>query len=423
MDGQFPVLDERGILIQNFGGLPAAHPCGFCPEWSIYVVCWRSGGCGVAPCVEDVYLSLKNSTYLNRGGCGIHKFIYTTTKIGQIRFGPVVSPLTGTVSVEFTLDGVSIRSPASQDVFQTVEAFDFLTMPTEAVSEYLSEGWHSFKAFVTWEGTVEGVGETTIREMYAACVYAAIRPSGENELQKLDVVILPGSGNEICISETLGAAKMLGPYRSYDDANFVRQTWASIIDAYAEYCFCANPCHGDGTGGISSAIDDEVEPMEGTSSQYDMTALMQSVGHGEQSWLGCGPSDYPLYVDLWWGVADWTTDGNSGLELNGVYLRFYEADGTEIQESEIEVTDGYEGTLVIPACQFVRVVVSISNRPQQYEWLEVTLNASSTYSAYEDYSDPQDCPFMVGDQVQNIEDMVPYNADSLLAWLQEQGET
>lgn len=417
MDPQFPAYDaERDLLILNAGGMLASQPCGNCPEWSIYGVCWRSGGCGVTPCSEDVQLGKQDSTALNDSGCGITKFIYTATKLGDLLWGPVAAPLTGSVSVEFTIDGVSVSGPTSQAVVESIEYSDSYAWPDPT---YFASGWHTCKAFVTWTGTKEGVGATTIREMYAACVYAAIRPSGEDELQKHDVLILPGSGNEVCISPTLGAAKMLGPYRHFDDAQFVRQTWSTIIDAYAEHCFCANPCHGETGGGVSANISDETEPMEGTESSYDVTDLVAAVGHGGQYWLDCGPSDYPLYVDLWLEEIDHSRYGfDQELEVTGIYFRFYE-DGEEVDE--IDVTDGYDGTLVIPACQFVRVVVSLNHRPAaENSGMSVIINATAKFSAYGDYRDPQDCPYLdENEEVQNIEDLVPHNEEALLAWLQE----
>lgn len=417
MVATFPVMDfSSGLLIANANGLPAAQPCGDCPEWSIYVVCWRSGGCGVAPCQVDVQLFKSDATALNRADCGIHKFIYTATRLNQLVWGPFASPLTGTVSVEFIIDGVSVKGPTSQAVVESIEYSDSYAWPDPT---YFASGWHTCKAFVTWTGTKEGVGATTIREMYAACVYAAIRPSGEDELQKHDVLILPGSGNEVCISQTLGAAKMLGPYRHFDDAQFVRQTWSTIIDAYAEHCFCANPCHGETVGGVGASISDETEPIEGTESSYDVTDLMAAAGHGGQYWLNCGPSDYPLYVDLGWEELDYLRYGfDEELEVTGIYFLFYE-DGEEV--GEIDVTYGYDGTLVIPACQFVRVVVFLNHRPAaKNSGVIVTLNATAKFSAYEDYIEPQDCPYVdENDEVINIEDLVPWNESALLGWLQE----
>ena len=391
MNPLLPVMDfNRGVLIARKDGNPAAHPCGGCVPWSIYAVCWRSGGCGTDACSENIYLDSPPSP-----ACGLTKFVFIGTVLDKLYFGPVTAPLTGTAEIEFVIDQVSVDN-----------AIVICTQGLECGAEYnfseLEEsltnasGWHSIKAYVVWKD--EG-GVVKFRETYSCCLAVGVCPTGDDAPVLHDVMLLPGSSPEVCINETLMAVHMCGSYKSYFDAHFVRTYWAEIIDTWAEKCVCPGTCESgpvDRNGGFSSTY-----PIGNT----NVSANLIAEGLG---FIACTPSQYPIYVKF---TA--TFIAPSGVSL---YMKYYDEDGNEIGETEIFDATAYDYT--VPPCTRVEFIVVNSN---EEEAVDVAVGFSAAY--YSNFPDPDTwqtdppCPYE-----QDISDMVPSHDIALREWLPSHAE-
>lgn len=383
-------------MIEKANFQPAAHPCGNCVEYSIYGVCWRGGGCGVEPCAVTL-----NPMDDEPGYCGGMQFIFTATRIAGIKYGPHAAPADGTLTTEFIVDHAVVKEPTSQDVLESVEYVDLFTPEDDL---FFASGWHSIKIVSTWK---DASGVVISQDDRTLCVYAAIRPTGDDELELWDVIILPGSGAEVCIDQNLKAARMLGPYRSHADVDFVLEYWNEIIMTWAQKCLCPNTCVGsEKMGGWND--DGPFQP-----GHTDATGA--AIGYANQDWLGCLPMDIPLYVDLSYIVNE---APQSGLT---VYLKFYDSDDEEIDE--IEIGFEYNGRFVVPPCQYVKVIVANDTGdvwPPPFSGLTLPFNFISSYAnrplptPAHDIDTESECPYE-----NDLSDMVPSNAEYLRDWLAE----
>lgn len=388
-------MGENGLFIEKPSFQPSAHPCGECVEYSIYGACWREGGCGVDPCEYQPVVDVDTCNY-----DAPLKFVFTSTKIAKILYGPHAAPADGTLTTTTLIDHEIVAGPSSQEVLEDVE-YTVEYVPEEDLC--FTSGWHAIKVYAEWK---DGEGVVIQSEQRTVCVYAAIRPAGEDAIQLHDVRILPGFAGEVCIDENLKFVRMLGPYRSHADADYVLERWGDTITTWAEKCLCPNTCVGaEKMGGWN---DDGPFAVGET----DITAA--AVGYANQDWLDCLPMDIPLYVDLNY-ICGEPQDGIS------IYLTFYDADDDAV--GEIELGYEYSGTFIVPPCQYVKVIVSNDTGdvwPPKFSGLTLPFNFASNYANAPLPSPPWDvdteseCP--IGS---DISDLVPSKSEALLEWLAE----
>lgn len=391
----WPAMGENGLFIEKPSFQPSAHPCGECVEYSIYGACWREGGCGVDPCEYQPVVDVDTCNY-----DAPLKFVFTSTKIAKILYGPHAAPADGTLTTTTLIDHKIVAGPSSQEVLEDVE-YTVEYVPEEDLC--FTSGWHAIKVYAEWK---DGEGVVIQSEQRTVCVYAAIRPAGEDAIQLHDVRILPGLAGEVCIDENLKFVRMLGPYRSHADADYVLERWGDTITTWAGKCLCPNTCvRAEGISGVGSTINTDLVNIDAN----------VSIGSGKVAFTSCTPSDYPIYVD-----GRLTFDAAPGVSVILAVVDEASAYVSAFREWD----DRFDGTIdfVVPPCTALRWF--IKNTSGGSAGYNLSIRAAHWNEPIpEGYwtADPsvplraEQCPFG-GDDLSNL---VPATAEALREWIAE----
>lgn len=372
---KLPVLDAAtGLMIKRGDGRLATNPCGECVEYGIYATCYRDDGCGEEECAVEITPTTADKDYCG----GVDKLVFTSTRITEVNWTGTAGQ-DGYVSVRFLIDCEVVRTWNQQEVNNGLE-YDDAYVPASDL--YLDEGWHPVKVEVIWKNEAE---EEVSRETFVACVYSA----NPGTVAISDVAILPDTPTTpICYNETLEFLRLLGPYRSYTDAQFVLTNWAEIINEWAHHCLCEITCTGSEV--YKSHASDEFPPGDS-----DITVNFYGL------FIQCLPSPYPVHVTR----LDYCTESDSDF---AAYIKIYNQDNEEIDEIDITGCPG-STSFTIPPCCIAKIII-VNNEGGN---IEVIAGLTAWWSNLpEEY---EECPYE-GD----LTDYVPGDADALIAWQEDQ---
>lgn len=240
--------DSRGLVLANAEtNLTRNCLCCPCTEWEIGTICWAGMDCGEdfsIECKRDITIS-GNETRLNLPrGIEIGDIIWKKTWVA-----PVGSTADATINLYRNgtlLDGpYDIELVANTEYVHTYEYGGVLTD---------NETRFDMVAVITPKGPPPAVNEVVTEKGYT-CVAIFTFPTAI----KGDVVVVPSTPVG-CFSNELQYNKMLGPYRSKADADYVRLTWSDLIEEYAKNCVCLD---ADCTNDLTLSAE-AIEDIDGT---------------------------------------------------------------------------------------------------------------------------------------------------------------
>ena len=284
-------LSTYRILLKN-GDTGLVYKCPCCPcvdrKWYIVTVC-PCGNCGnaraafigsplsvddeVVTCDYGDYdnvpvkaLIMWGATSTSEDGkvSGVDCYVYPKNVVLlAIRHTTDAAPFTGTVTAEVYIDGEKARTDWSQGISQgqTIDIGDGVT--GENVSTELLEvdhtfeetGWHTIDLRITFSAAGETPRSYTCRaalrivdageDFDAAPWIGSVGVVPETQgIYTRDCIIegkLPGTSEKTGMYLDI----LKGPFDTKEDADYVRDHWSGLIEAYAETCVCDVDCPND----------------------------------------------------------------------------------------------------------------------------------------------------------------------------------